>query len=635
MSTLVRSRALPSFGLALLLVAPTACTKSGETEATDKTEAAPAKTDEAAPKTAESETKTPTPADPGGLSKTVAQGIAAAATGGRLDRGVGLMHVMLPNPSQLLKEIRTNVVPAKQAGMLDEAALRGLAGMALGPRAALANKIALDAPMGCVLVEDETVDVPLACIVGYSGGASAVVTDLGDQGKQADAAGHVGHYRVEDVELYLDDLGEHVVISTGPAIFEKAKGYLETNLVARAGTVADDVDVVMFPKAAMTRYSKQIDGVMSLARMGASAAPPSGNPMLDAFQEYSRTSMDRGLDAYRETDQFDLGLGLDDTGAVLRYAVYPTPGSGTQADAQAVSAGPIDPTLVSSLPAEAWLVNAYTLDWSAAWKLESTAGLRDVMIDVYAAAATRDPADVKAGIETFLTDNASIYAKDMAMAVMHLPGTQGGLVVSRKLQAPGRDSWTKWSEGFAADTVLGAEASKYVTWSFEPGVMEVDGAPVDRWTIEPGPEAKKEIAKKADPVVAEIERRFGGLAISIDRVELDDRALFVVAPGAQEKYVRAAIAAAKGGAGVGADPGFAALLARNPEVSALMAVDVAGALSWAREVLPPEVTRSVPAGLGKDLGDYYFAITYGASGSQRGEMVLSQSMIDQLRGLAG
>jgi hypothetical protein len=261
--------------------------------------------------------------------------------------------------------------------------------------------------------------------------------------------------------------------------------------------------------------------------------------------------------------------------------------------------------------------------------------MREVLIDAYAKGVGRDPATVRTAIETFLDENSTLYGRDFAFSVMHLPGTQGGLVVSRKLTAPARERWKPWTDGFDPTAVLGPEGIKMVTWSFQADALDVDGVPVDRWTIEPGPDAKAKIAAEADPVVAEIERRFGGLRLEIDRVELSDRVLFVVAPGAQERYIRAAIAATKGGPSTGGDAGLRALLARNPETSAIMAVDVAGALDWAREVLPPDAAGKLPPGLGTDLGDFYVSATYGVSGRQFGEMVLSQAMIDELRKLAG
>jgi hypothetical protein len=241
---------------------------------------------------------------------------------------------------------------------------------------------------------------------------------------------------------------------------------------------------------------------------------------------------------------------------------------------------------------------------------------------------------VRTAIEAFLEENSALYGRDFAFAIMHLPGTQGGLVVSRKLVSSARERWKPWTDGFDPTTVLGPEGIKLVTWSFQPDALDVDGVKVDRWTIEPGPDAKAKLAAEGAPVVAELERRFGGLRLEIDRVELADRVLFVVAPGAQEQYIRAAIAAAKGGPSTGSDAGLAGLLARNPDTSLVMAVNAAGTLAWMREVLPPEATAKLPAALGANLGDFYVSATYGASGRQYGEMVLSQAFIDGLRKLA-
>jgi len=126
----------------------------------------------------------------------------------------------------------------------------------------------------------------------------------------------------------------------------------------------------------------------------------------------------------------------------------------------------------------------------------------------------------------------------------------------------------------------------------------------------------------------------GGLAIHLDRIELGDRSVVVIAPGAQEQYLKAVIAAAKGGSGIGSDPGFKTVLARSPKSSMVMAVDAAGALAWARDVMPADATKKIPPGLGADLSDFFFTMESSGSGVQRGEMVMSQAFIDQLRALA-
>ncbi len=627
--------ALPPLGIAAALATPFACT--------DKPDAA---------ETAKSETKAETPAsktgakveaDPAkpaakalgatGMTKVVADGVAAAATGGRLDRSQALGHIVMPNPAGFLDEVRTKAAPASGAAFLNEGTLRTIAGSQLGARSGLAQHIALDQPIGCVLVEDTASDIPVACMMGYIGGAAALATDLGDQGKQADAQGHAAYYRVDGEDVFVDELDGKVVMSNHAAVFAKAKDYLQTNMIARASSITDDIEVVVYPKAGMARYSELVDELLAATRSAAPSA--TGDPVADAFTEYSRTSMDNSFNFYRETDQMELGLGLEEIGLVMRYAMHPTPGSSIQSDSKSISAGPMDPALAGQLPAESWMVFAATADWKAAFSTESGEPMRAALIDAYATVTGNDAAAVRASVAAFVEEGARLYANDFTMGLAHLPGTQGGLILSRKLNEASRASWKTWSESFVADTVLGAEGIKYVGWTFEPDALEVDGVAVDRWTIEPGPETKAEIAKKKDPAIAEIERRFGGLKLVIDRVELEDRVMYVMAPGASEEYIRAAILAAKGGPGTGTDPGLKALLARNASTSAVMAVDVGGAMGWLREVMPAEATRKIPPGLGNDLGDLYFAAQYGASGTMRGEMVLSQAMIEQLRALGG
>ncbi len=622
-------RVVSYLGIAVLLATPLACSKSDEAAGKESSPAAETKAE--AGKTADGKTPAGERKGSDGLAQVVRD--TATAEGGRLDRGDALGHFVVPNASRLLEEVRTQAAPPKGAAFLNEASLRGLAGMGLGARSGLSQHVVLDQPMGCVLVDDASVDVPVACMVGYQGGAAAAATDLGSEGKQADAAGHVAHYVIDGNDLYLDDMGGHVVVTNHASLFAKAQVYLKANIIGRGPSISDDVEVVMYPKALMGRYSKQVESLVSMMR--GTPPVPASNPFGEAFTEYTRASTERSFDYYRELDQLDMGLGLEPVGFVFRYAIYPTAGSTAQADSQAIASGPIDPTLVQQLPAESWMVTASTIDWKAAWQLESAATMRDVVTEAYAKAVGRDAAAVRTVIESFLEENSTLYGRDFATALVHLPGTQGGLVMSRKLSAPARAQWKPWADGFDPATVLGPEGEKAITWSFQPDALVVDGIAVDRWTIEPGPESKAKIAAKADPVIAEIERRFGGLKLEIDRVELDDRVMFVVAPGAQERYIRAAIMAAKGGPSSGSDAGLRSLLARNPDTSLVMAFDVAGALGWLREVMPPAESGKLPKGLGADLSDFYVSGTYGASGRQHGEMVLSQAMIDGLRKLAG
>ena len=167
-------RVLPSLGIAVALAAPLACSKSGETEAKPQETPAASTNTKDAEKPAETPTSKPAETHvPEGITKVVAD--ATASGGGRLERGDALGHFVVPNASRLLSEVRTQATPAKSAAFLNEASLRAMASLGLGARAGLAEHIALDQPMGCVLVDDLATDVPVACAVGYAGGAVCAV----------------------------------------------------------------------------------------------------------------------------------------------------------------------------------------------------------------------------------------------------------------------------------------------------------------------------------------------------------------------------------------------------------------------------------------------------------------------------
>ncbi len=621
-----RASASPLGLLCLLVGTSMSCSRS-DSEATPDPATPASSPDPATPAT---ETAPLAPATEPGIGTRIAAGEGTPPSDhGRLERGNALGHFVLPRPSALLEDIRTRAAPPRIAGMLDEAALRTLARMTLGSRSGLADHLSLDGPLGCVLVDDAVTELPIACTVAYEGGAAAVMADLGPEGRRDDAEDHVAHYRFDRQDLYLDDLEGQVVVTTHPAIFAEAASDLR-RLLGRAPSISDDVEFVLHPSASLARYSPQVDALLSALR--SAPGPQSNDPLAERFTEYSRASLGRSVSSYRELEQIRVGIGLDDRGLALRYAVFPTPGSRTQSDAQAIASGPVDLDLVRRMPEASWLLLASAIDWRTVWGLESAVPLRDVVLETYASAIERDPSNVQAAVESFLDENAGLYDDDMVLALVHVPGTLGGLVLGRTLEAPAREHWMPWTERFTPEAVFGSEAPQIFTWSFQADAMVVDGVAVDRWTLKAGPQAKAALERSDDPGLEWIQRRIDPLTFDIDRVELDDRVLFIIAPDHQERYVRAAIEATASN-GSGADPGLTAQLAHDPDPSGLVAVDVAGALAWAREVLPAEQTGMLPPRLGRDLGDLYFSATYGASGQQRGELVLSQSMLDQLRAL--
>lgn len=571
-------------------------------------------------------------AKPGGGGPTAADELSPAT---QLQKGEVLGHVLLPDASSFLAEVKNQAAPQSAAAFLEEQMLRTMAAGQLGARSNLAKNVDLARPMGCALVDLTVTDVPLACIVGYKGGTDAIVTDLGDQGKQADAAGHVAHYQLGGQDVYIDALKDHVVLTNHPEVFAKAKDYLGSNMIDRADKVVSDVEIVGYMSGLLKRYEKDlqpfIDQVAKPQTISASS-----NKFSEAMAAYNAKSTLDMIQRFRDMEQITVGLGLEPAGFVLRYAVFPSEGSRLAEESKASAAGTLNTGIIESLPKSSWAVVGMTTDWTRLAQTETATEFRKLMVDAYADAVGKDPAAVNEAVEGYFEEAAGLYGNDVAYGVMHEPGTVGALLISMRLQdgKDARDRWKAWTEQFTPENVLDGESREKITWSFTTDAYALGDLPVDRWVIEPTPAGLAELKAETGPALAAWEKKLGGLKIVIDRAELEDRVLFLVAPAAEKKYMASAVEAAKGTDDLEKDAGLKGVLSHSVGLSGLFAVNVQGATDWLRDVMPADKASEIPASLGNDLSDVYVAQSYSESGTQTGQFVVSQPFIDQLRALA-
>lgn len=569
-----------------------------------------------------------TPTNPGTGANPTHQPLSPAT---QIQRGNVLAHFVVPNGSTLISEVGTQVVPAQQAAMLNEATLRAMAGGFLGERSKLATNLDLSKPMGCALVDTTATMVPVACVVGYTGGAAALATDLGSEGKQADAGGHTAKFSVGGQDIFIDELAGNAVLSNHTELFEKSKGYLETNIVGRA--VVSDLEFVFFPAGLMARYEAQITPVLEQIKK-AQPMPTGDNPFAKAMAAYS--SNDRLVKVFKEMDQFTMTFSLEPIGFVARTAMFPVAGSDLEKEYKLAAAGAFNAALLDELPKSAFVVAGAASNVHRVMESPSLADMKSNIVKAYAESLGKDPAATTAAIDAFIAENDKIYGDHAAFALVHEPGTLGGVVTIAELEAgqSGRESWKAWSAAFTPETVLGPTGMKKVTWSFQADAATLGGVAVDRWTIEPTEEAKAEIRKEGGEELKKWEPRMGGLELVINRIEADGKAAFVIAPGSDDKVVQAAIDAINGTNGLAGDPGLTAITTRNRGVSGMFAVNVKGGVAWVKELLPPDEAGKIPADLGNGLDDFFMASSTAATGSTSGELVVSQRFIDQIRALA-
>lgn len=563
--------------------------------------------------------------------------------GGRLLKhdGVVLGHFALPNSSAMLGKVRGQLVIPQYQGVVDEAALRSLVGMSLEKRGQVAMNIDLAAPLGCAVADYKVYDVPVACAFGYRGGVKQLLTDLGETGKLSDAGGHVAAYNVEGKDVFIDTLGAHVVVSAHRELFAKTSGYLSENIIGRAEAMAGDVEVVAFVGQIWETYRSDLEPLLNMAAAAQGAPPQTGNPELDAvarkWSDYTATSTKESLKRFGQYEQATFYVQLGEVGVVVGGSVIPTEGSEAAAEAAQYGGRAIDPAVMRSLPARPVMLMGVNAD-PAAIDAPSTRKLLDMSIEIWASLTGKTAAEGRAAVDKTIAENRGLYDGQGAAAIFHQEGAPFAAAFTQRL-LPGlsaREGWQAWSTRFTPAEVLGEKLSRYVSWTFTPEAMTIDGVPVDRWVITPSDEVVREFeGKLGEEERAQIERYFGPLRLTIDRAETGGSVMFTVAPKAEEAAMARTIAARKGQGSLADDAGLTTALARSPKAATVVAFDLGAGVEWLRSFPPIAAElKKLPGPLGNDLSDIYVNSHYLSSGAASVEYVVSQRLIEQFKAMA-
>lgn len=555
------------------------------------------------------------------------------------NEGDVLGHFLIANGSGLLRDIKSQLVTPRYAGFLEESALRTLVSMALEQRSGMAQAFDLAAPMGCVLVDPQPAEPLVACTFGYREGAKAFVAGLGEQNKQPDGAGHVAAYSVDGKSVYVDEVQNQVVVSSGKDTFARTSAYLGRNLIARAGDVHGDVEVVAYVSTIFDRYRDVINPMLEqFGGMGATP-PPTGNPVLDgavqAFTSYQKRSSKQSFDRIGEIAQLSLFFSVEPAGVMFGGASFPKPGSRAAQEAAQFGGLKLDGATAGVAPSGTAMLAAFHTN-PRVYEMQSVVDMRKLVAEVWAPVAGRDAASIEAAFTAFQAENAVLYDGQAMFAIANEAGAPLALMTAAHLN-PGqtaRDSWKTWSQAFTPQNVLGATFSQYVTWKFTPDAATVDGVPVDRWTIEPGPAVEKQIAANMPPdAKSMVDKVLGGLFLHIDRAEVGGHVIHTLAPKAEANFMKRAVGAVQGKDNVGTQTGFAKVVQRDPDAVGVMAVDVKQVLGLVRNMANYGAKPGTLPNLGTDLADFYATFRYAADGTSAMEFVVSQQMIDQIKTL--
>ncbi len=552
------------------------------------------------------------------------------------DRGNVLGHVVFPNASRLISEVQAQLTPSQYAPMVTESVLRSLAAAQLGSRSNIPQKIDLAQPVGCAILDPKQYETPIVCAFAYQGGAAAFTSDLGSEGQQADPAPHLAHYQLDGRDAYVDALGDRVVISGSPQTFEASRSYLEKHIFVRAAQTARDFEIVVFAAEAMKRYQAEVSSLVAeVSKTIPSDKHEPVNAIAKLLSDYNARSTKDLVSKLGELDQVDLSFSIEPTMVVAQALMAPAAGSSLQKLGQALASVPSDRAHVTTLPASSWLV-ASSLSHPDAWQLPEAKQLRSDLARLYAESTNKDASVVARTVETFVQEMDTLYANQIAFSVMQDASVPfaGAVLWSMEPNQSGRSAWTKWARAFTPKDVLGAQGMRWVTWSFQQDAAQEHGIGIDRWIVEAGPKTREALEKElGKPKLAMLEDQLGGFRLVIDRAEHGGTAVFTFAAGKPGTVMQNTLAARNGQGSLVGSSALERVWSVHPNASGIVAIDGQKCIEWLRTVLPERERGRLPD-LGNELGDISFGAVNTSDGMQRWQLVVTQSLVDQLRKLA-
>jgi hypothetical protein len=553
-------------------------------------------------------------------------------------------HVIVPRPARAMARARGHVGDPDLSAMLTPEGARAMLQLLGGLPPEAARAIDLEQPIACVLTDFKIHARPYVCSFAYRGGAEAFATHVGGDRRLADAQGHFARIAQDPETLYVDrsgPKGERVVISYEAGMFGIAGEYLQEMVVARAGELRGDVEIVLYPHDVHTKYRDRIETIVDESLRESEADPGSTETVVEdpawseataAWRRHNRASAKALVSRIAGIEQLSVHLGFDDD--AMRVGLSTLRSRQSPSARNPIFAGlPVERRWLEEAPANSFVVAMFHLDHRALAG-PPTADLRRALAGMLAGMTTLQRSELEVLVERSLLASDEAYTGGYLVALRADEHSAiSGVVVREKseksvsagIQA-GRTDWMAWSESFDPGSALGPEASRALTWRFESLEPRGEGPPVDRWILEAAPALEQRLAKRSKRggdsslLRAVIDGR-----LQIDRIEKQAHVIYEIAWLDDSRR-----AVEDGGEPTDGTATAAAMLnaPRVREPGAELAVDLRGLGAWLHgwsEHLPE--LSAVPSGVGENLGDVRLAIHRNPGGQSWTELSVDRMVM--------
>ncbi|MBV1857398.1 MAG: hypothetical protein KUG77_03225 [Nannocystaceae bacterium] len=401
-------------------------------------------------------------------------------------------HFVVRAPDKMIARVADQYAPPGLGAMLSMSQVKSMLAMPLEGRSEVAKHLDLTKPFGCVVVNPKQYDKPVACAVGYEGGITQLVEDMGQDGYLSGGADYAA-YEVEGKTFYFKGLGDHVGVAVEPSLLADVASTIE-NSILKPGKVDRDFYSEARPKVIFADAREEIEGFFSEIEKNMATAP-AGMP----GSEYTGASAKAGVEMYRSLADLKSAEFLFRIGKQRSKATYRgTPATGTDTAKQYgrdAKLPTVDVSMMEAMPDDAFFVSGMSFDFAHMMEDPWVAPYMNMIAGMKSA----DGTDIGASMTTMFAEMGDVMAGPTAAAGFPVKGSVGAVVASYAVK-PGKQAlpvMRRFLESYKMEALM-PSFGEYVKTTYKKGAFSVAGVKADTYTITPTKKALAEMKKDSD-----------------------------------------------------------------------------------------------------------------------------------------
>lgn len=533
-------------------------------------------------------------------------------------------HFVIPAPEKTITRVADQYAPPGMGGMLNVGQVKSLLAMSLDGRGDVVKHLDLTKPMGCVVVNYKQHEQPVACAVGYEGGISQLVEDMGQEGYLSGGADFAA-YEISGDTLYFKGFGDHVGVALEPSLLASVASTLDASII-NPGKADRDFYTDANPKVIFADAREEIEGFFSEMEQTMSSAQ-AGTP----GSEYASASTKAAMDMYRSFADVKSAEFLFKIGKQRSKSIYrSTAAKGTDTAkqyARDAKLPKIDVAMMEAMPDEAFFIGGMSFDFAHV--------MEDPWVGPYmrilSGMKTADGTDIGAMMTKMFADMGDVMAGPVAVAAFPVKGSAGAMVGTYAVK-PGKQAlpvMREFLESYKVETLM-PSMGEYMKTTYKKGAFSAAGVKADTFTISPTKKTLAKMKKEAD--FGKLKKVVGQVQFTMAYAEKDGRMYLVMTTAKPKQALEKVLKAASGKGNIGKFGDARKRVKKHADGTTLLMLDVKGMSSWVRSLDFDGDLKDMPK-VGLGLDDVVWTSRVNKKGKKEHELSIAQPFIDQLRSL--